>query len=196
MSTGTTRKPAGWLHRDEQTALSKLARGRHVLEVGGWQGLSTTVIGQVAAHVVTVDTWLGDAFTEAVAGPRKRSELLPKWLANIEAALELDRVAPMAGDLHRLLPCLAPEHFGLIFYDADHAPRPTRFALDWAWRGCLMREDQGKPWAIAVHDYKPKNPKYTETNQQIDRWAADRGLAPTFAVSLAIFQGGTNPIDF
>lgn len=190
-----TPKPAGWLHRDEQTALAHLARDRHVLEVGGWQGLSTTVIGRVARHVVTVDTWLGDAFTEAVAGPKKRSELLPKWLSNVEAALDLDRVAPMAGDLHKLLPCLAAEHFGLIFYDADHAPRPTRFAIDWAWRGCVMREDQNKPWAVAIHDYKPRNPKYTATNETIDRWAADRGLEMQRAGSLAIFQGGTDPVE-
>ena len=52
-----------------------------------------------------------------------------------------------------------------------------------------MRIEQGLQWAVAVHDYKPRVPKYFATNRAIDDWAEARGLIMERAGSLAIFKG-------
>ena len=182
-------KPHGWCTGAEQAELARLAEGRYVLEIGGWQGLSTIALARAADFVVTLDHWQGDADTERVAGPHTREQLLPRWLANIHTAGLAAKVAPFCGVLGDVLTLLDPRHFGLIFYDADHDADSTRFALDWAWPGMVERAAMGLPTTIAVHDFKPQNQRYAETNATILEWASRHRLEMQRVDSLAIFSG-------
>lgn len=181
-------QPAGWLHKDEQAALAELAAGLDCLEVGAWQGLSTTIIGRACRSLVVCDWWKGDEYTEAVAGPVDADDMLARWRRNVRPVA--DKIAAtIVGDMRRTLQLIDPARFGFIFYDADHAGEPTQYAIDWAWRGIQNRIRAGKPFAFALHDYKPRNPKYFAANAAIDEFAASNGLEMQRAGSLAIFTG-------
>lgn len=179
--------PTGWLLENERAALKWLAAGKHVCEIGAWRGLSTTVIGEVARRMVSIDHFCGDRYTEDVVGPKDRIDTLRAYLQAVDTARLGHKVETIIGDFRGALPHLIARSFGLIFYDADHDPEPTRHALEWAWVGAQQRQARKKPWAIAVHDYKPRNPKYHETNAAIDHWAALRGLSMHRSGSLAVF---------
>jgi hypothetical protein len=67
----------GWMTPDEGKALAELARGKRVLEIGSYCGLSTVWIGRTADHVTAVDFFDG----RGTPAPR---DTLPDFKSNIE----------------------------------------------------------------------------------------------------------------
>lgn len=67
----------GWLFPEEGQALAELCRGKRVLEIGSYCGLSTVCIGRTAEHVVAVDYFDG----RGTPDPR---DTLAEFKSNIE----------------------------------------------------------------------------------------------------------------
>jgi hypothetical protein len=63
----------GWLHHAEGKALAEMARGKRVLEVGSYCGLSTVCMARTAKHVVSVDPHDGRGTTAPQATWRRSS---------------------------------------------------------------------------------------------------------------------------
>ncbi len=132
----------GWLRPEEGAALAELARGKRVLEVGSYLGLSTVCLARTAESVVSVDPHDG-------RGTEVRQDTLPGLVANLEryrvgsnvhispyvfgeshasAYAPFDLIfidaahdeASVADDIARALPLLAPG--GLIAFHDYHSP--------------------------------------------------------------------------
>lgn len=187
--------PHGWMSKDEQEELATLAANREVLEIGGWQGLSTVTMGKVAKHVTTLDHFRGDEFTERVAGKKDWRNVLNAYIEAIEEA-RLSNVTPVIGDMHETLLRLDLSIFDFVLYDADHSPKSTEWALETLWikwvRAVATEPISGRkerPVAtLAVHDYKPNNELYKETNIVIRQWMLRHQLCMRVVGSLAIFE--------
>ncbi len=163
----------GWLSEAEGGELQMLAAGKTVLEVGAWKGRSTICLASVANHVVTVDHFKGDGYTGAAF-------TLPDFVRTLADHDCRDRVTPIVGGQRDVLPLLCGHRFALIFYDADHTGEETQFALRWASRF---------PWArVAVHDYDPRQPQYTDAIAAVDDFARASGRALRVVDTLAVLE--------
>lgn len=104
---------AGWLRYAEGKALFDLARGKRVLEVGSYFGLSTICIAQSAKSVVAVDTHDG----RATAIPQNTYET---FRGNIERH-GVKNVGAFVGTLAGYAENAPAGAFDLIFIDGDHS---------------------------------------------------------------------------
>ena len=118
---------------DEITALSTLAAGRDVLEIGSAFGYSAIGMAAAGAEVTAVDphTWMDSYGT---------------MTANIRAYNVADSVTVHVGRSQRVLPELSG-HFALVFVDGDHGADAVEHDLEWARK--LLTESG----VIALHDY-------------------------------------------
>lgn len=113
---------AGWLSPVEGKALADAARGKRVLEVGSYCGLSTICLAQTAEHVTSVDTHDGrgtphprGTFTEFEANLRRfgvAGKVTPYVCKFKEFA------AIVGGAAHDFTPPLAL--YDLVFIDGAH----------------------------------------------------------------------------
>lgn len=136
-------QPQGWLSDPEATELQRLAAGLTVLEIGVWKGRSTVALAAVAAHVISVDWFRGDAFTG-------QANTLPEAWQNLIDHHVLDRVQLCVGDFRTVIPQLRLNNVGLVFYDADHTYAATQSAF-----AALFAAGLTSRVPIAVHDYEP-----------------------------------------
>ena len=124
----------------EAAQLTELARGRTVLEVGSWYGLSTVVMARTARMVHAVDWHRGDPH----AGKR---ETLTSFWSNLERYDVRDRVVIHVGRAEVILPMLRPRSFDFAFLDGFHeteaVDRDARLILPLLRPGALL----------AFHDY-------------------------------------------
>lgn len=167
--------PQGFLDHAEGRALSLLARGKQVLEVGCWKGRSTVCLARTARQVVTVDWFRGDRWT----GP---AFTLPEAVTNLDRHRIRDRVSILAGDARTLLPLLDLRAFDLAFYDGDHSHEETAWALS-LLAGARIA-------TIAVHDYEPGNDVYEPTVRAVHECQQATGRTLRVVRRLAILETG------
>lgn len=122
---------------EEAEELARLAKGRHVLEIGSALGFSATVMALGGATRVTcVDPQPDDRFQQ--------------WLNNVfDAGVHPDSVAMIRGPSEVVMPQLAAqgEHFDMVFVDGLHEEAPVISDVFWA----LELLDPGG--YLVVHDY-------------------------------------------
>ncbi len=155
----------GWLRPEEGRELARLAKGKRVLEVGSYCGLSTICLAQTADHVVSVDPHDG-------RGTPDPQDTLPKLVANLERYGVADKVE---GIIDTFTPWENTRRvFDLVFIDGAHdyesVFNDVTNALDVLAPGGL----------IAFHDYR------TSPGQFDGRW--DPGV--TRAVNELLDSGG------
>jgi predicted O-methyltransferase YrrM len=95
------------LTANEVAELRRLSVNEDCLDIGTAFGFSAIAMAFGARHVVSVDTH--DMFKSAETFARNVAEY----------GLE-KKITSVIGSTQQILLCLPPEHFGLIFIDADH----------------------------------------------------------------------------
>ena len=127
----------GWLRYEEGKALHTLAKGKRVLEVGSYLGLSTICLAQSAESVLSVDPHDG-------RGTAIRQDTLPGFHKSLER-YGVENVESIVGTAEDVPEGMA---FDLIFIDGDHSyeavARDIELALPLLAPGGL----------IAFHDYR------------------------------------------
>lgn len=116
----------GWFTEGEGAAIQPLARNKVALEFGAWKGRSTACLAEVAAHVVTVDTFEGDNETG-------KQDTLSAFCENISKSGHDRRVTACKMTFDQFSEGHAGHTFGLVFVDGAHdavsVERDTRLAL-------------------------------------------------------------------
>lgn len=158
---------AGWLLYAEGKALASLARGKRVLEIGPYLGLSTVCMARTAYSVTAVDWFDGRAT------PRPM-ETYSMFRGNLERFGVSDRVTTRRPDE----PWGGP--FDLAFIDGDHDRE--RVAADIA-RTLEMLSPGG---LIVFHDYA--NPSHPGVAQAVDDLIAAGGEIVSRIDSLAVVK--------
>jgi predicted O-methyltransferase YrrM len=168
----------GWLYDHEFLALSQLARGKRVLEIGAFQGRSTVALAQSAEHIVSIDHFSGDEFTGNLGGNTlNREQVIENYARNTKPYK--DKITVMISDMYKAIPLLDPKDFDLLFYDADHTAEAAKFFCDWAL--------DARPDAIvALHDYKPGDPVWQPSVDVMDEWHTASGRMAKVIGSLFI----------
>jgi len=151
----------------EALALSELAAGRTVLEIGSLLGYSTIVMANVAKKVWAIDPHRG----YPVADPQPT---LNGFLQNLADYQMLDKVIPILGDAREVLPALRG-HFDLIFIDI------TRHAGE-----LIFLANNLDPRWIALHDYN--HPTWTGATEAIDSFFLMRSYPMRIVDRLAILD--------
>lgn len=98
----------GWLRPEEGKALADLARGKRVLEIGSYCGLSTICMARTAEHVTAVDYFDG-------RGTPQPENTLENFQTNIERYGVADKVEICHPDAEYPLP-----EYELAFIDGAH----------------------------------------------------------------------------
>jgi hypothetical protein len=159
----------GWLSYDEGLALSKLANGKDVLEIGSYCGRSTICMAQTANRVVAVDPFDGRGT------PRMNHSTLESFKNNIERYGVAGKVDTLVGTADEALTEF--DHyvpFDLVFIDGAHDADSVRNDISHARR--LLKPDG----LLAFHDYR------VHPGQYDGRW--DPGV--TTAVDELVKSGG------
>lgn len=140
----------GWLFPAEGRTLADLARGKRVLEIGSYCGLSTVCMGRTAQHVTAVDFFDG----RGTPAPR---DTFGEFMRNIERhGLRDVVVARRPGEP------LPLEEYDLIFIDGDHSYDAVTADIAFA----LPRLTEGG--LLAFHDYRhPSHPGVAQAVQDI-----------------------------
>ena len=134
----TVALPDGWLLDVEAEALTNLATGRNVLELGSYKGRSTVAMSRTARYLLSVDHHRGD--------PDAGSEdTLAEFYENVK---QLENVDFVVGDMAVVLQFLRDNYFDLVFVDGAHDYESVRRDAMAAWRLCH------KTGVIAFHDWQ------------------------------------------
>lgn len=126
----------GWLLYDEGKALFDIARGKRVLEVGSYCGLSTLCLAQTAESVLSVDTHDG-------RGTAIEQNTLAMFRANLERR-GASNVEVLVGTIDDVPAGLT---FDLAFIDGSHDYGSVRHDID---RALELLAPGG---LLAFHDY-------------------------------------------
>ncbi len=132
----------GWLEQGEGMYLAELARGKRVLEVGSYHGLSTVCMARTAKHVTSVD-------------PHDSRECLAAQVHTFDAFKNnlvrygvWDKVLPIVDTLEDAMDALlAEDKFDLIFIDAAHDEASVQADIEMA---CELLAHDG---LLVFHDY-------------------------------------------
>ena len=152
----------GWLHPEEGAALAELARGKRVLEIGSYCGLSTVCMARTAESVMCVDYFDGRATAEP-------DDTFETFTANCKRYGVAEKITIAHPDAQIPLP-----YYDIAFIDGDH----SKEAVEADIAKCL--EVLKPDGLIAFHDYRLK------PNEAGDGW--DEGV--TAAVNELIENGG------
>jgi predicted O-methyltransferase YrrM len=126
----------GWLLPEEGKALSELARGKRVLEIGSYCGLSTVYLARTAASVTAVDYFDG-------RGTGEPNDTYPHFLAAMQRHGVADKVTTRHPDDDSPLP-----EYDLVFIDGAHDYESVCKDIEKAKR--VLAADG----TIAFHDYR------------------------------------------
>jgi predicted O-methyltransferase YrrM len=132
----------GWLLPEEGEALAELARGKRVLEIGSYCGLSTVCMARTADHVTAVDYFDG-------RGTPNPQNTLDAFKANLDRYGVQDKVEVCHPDGEPPLP-----YYDLVFIDGAHDYESVRADI-------YKALDALKPGGlIAFHDYRRRPGEY------------------------------------
>jgi hypothetical protein len=125
----------GWLMPEEGAALTRLARGKRVLEIGSYCGLSTICLARSAASVVACDYFDG-----------RGTPVARYTRPDFDAAIARHGVADRITVAHPDEPLLGA--FDLAFIDGDHSRASIEADVAKAWsvlapNGLLVFHDYG-----------------------------------------------------
>lgn len=166
----------GWLRIEEGAKLAELARGKRVLEVGSYLGLSTVCLARTAESVLAIDPHDG-------RGTEVPQDTLPGFRANLARyGLENVFVEPMT-----LAEYVATERrtrtfwYDLIFIDGAHDRDSVEADIRAILDDPYMLADGG---LIAFHDYRsPVDPGVTAAvDALLDRGGELLSLTGSLAV--------------
>jgi len=136
VSTAHPHDIPGWLSPEEGKALSELARGKRVLEIGSYCGLSTVYLARTAASVTAMDYFDG-------RGTEEPKDTYPEFLAAMQRHGVADKVTTCHPDAE-----LPSTEYDLVFIDGAHDYQSVRADVDKAER---VLADGG---TIVFHDYR------------------------------------------
>jgi hypothetical protein len=157
---------SGWLRYEEGKELARLARGKRVLEIGPYLGLSTVCMAREALSVTTIDTFDG----RATPTPQSTFQGL---VANLERFGVRDRVKIR----HARMPLRG--EYDMAFIDADHSREAVEADIVRAL-GVL------RPGGVAVfHDYCSSHPGVVEA---VDALISRGGEMVSVTSSLAVVR--------
>lgn len=125
----------GWLKQKEGDALAELARGKRVLEIGSYCGLSTVCLARTAQHVVACD-YFDSRKTTA------RHDTRPQFEANIARHGVADKITVCHPESEIPLP-----KFDLVFIDGAHDRQSVEADIQ---KALAVLNPDG---LIAFHDY-------------------------------------------
>ena len=127
----------GWLKYGEGKALFDLCRGKRVLEIGSYLGLSTICIAQTAEHVVSVDPHDG----RGTQNPYETHDAFLSFLEKYGVAEKVESIVGLTAD--------APSGpFDVVFIDGAHDFESVRADIEHAI------ERLAPEGVIAFHDYR------------------------------------------
>jgi SAM-dependent methyltransferase len=126
----------GWLRWEEGRELARLARGKRVLEIGSYYGLSTVCLGRMAWSVVALDWWDG-------RGTAERRYTLDEFVRNIE---RFGLKGVVSWGTPDMLPGFDAD-FDLVFVDGAHDRASVESDIE---RVLTLLAPGG---LIAFHDY-------------------------------------------
>jgi predicted O-methyltransferase YrrM len=133
----------GWLTPAEAAALSWLANGRLVLEVGAFCGRSTVALASSAAHVHSVDPFDG-------RGTPYPQDTLPQFLFHLARHKALRKSSYSQSTVEEWAGTLDPDQppwIELAFIDAEHTLPATLSNLE------IVQRVLVPGGVVAVHDY-------------------------------------------
>jgi hypothetical protein len=160
----------GWLAPEEGAALAELARGRQVLEIGSFMGLSAVCLARTAASLTCVDFFDRRVEVGEFSGPL--GEAFDRSLEQYGVAGKVTKCHPAAE-----LPLAAYE---LVYIDGDHAADSVRADIS---KALEVLADGG---LIAFHDYRrPIDPGVTEA---VDEFLASGAELVSLTKTLAVVK--------
>lgn len=176
----------GWLRYEEGAALAELARGKRVLEIGSYCGLSTVCVARTAECVTAIDTWDGrgtphprDTFEEFLANIRRygvsdKVSCSADWRASTNSAyIQFSRACDYAGGTEAML-------YDLAFIDGAHDRESVEADIERA------RDSLAKGGLLAFHDYaSPADPDVTAA---VDALLARGGELVSLTGTLAVVR--------
>jgi predicted O-methyltransferase YrrM len=148
---------------DERAALTELAAGRRVLELGSQFGATTKALAVAAEVVYAVDHHRGDP----VSG---------QWdtLADFLAVIDREVVVPLVGSMDQVFPILRPQSFDFVFIDSGKETE-QEIQAQAAWAETLATVGG----TIAFHDFG----RFPVIDRALDaRFGKPRRLVDTLAV--------------
>lgn len=158
----------GWLLESEGKALAELAKGKRVVEIGSYCGLSTVCMGRTAEHVTAVDYFDG-------RGTPSPADTLPPFKANLARYGLTEKVTICHADSEIPLP-----EYDLAFIDGAH---------DYHWvandiNRCLaVLKPDG---LLAFHDFK--HPSHPGIELAVDELLLDGGELISTTETLAVVR--------
>lgn len=159
----------GWLTFDEGRELAELARGKRVLEIGSYCGLSTVCLARTAQHVVAVDPHDGRATPI-------HKNTLAAFKTNLERYGVADKVTTIVGTMEDIGDS---DRFDLVFIDGAHDAASVEADIAAAW------EVLAPGGLLVFHDYKNVDPDVTAT---VDAFLASGATLLSLTDSLAVVR--------
>lgn len=161
----TWKEVSGWLLESEGEELRRLCAGKHVLEIGAWQGRSTCAIAEVAKSVITIEHFLADeSIRKYYPNPRSPGDLRADLEHNLQDCGVAQWVTIIEGSWEdHLMPCLGNRWFSggpdVVFYDADHR---------WQSLQKFLSTMLSYPGVVCIHDYGKTEPEWDMATRLID----------------------------
>jgi len=166
----------GWLNPPDAAFLFALARGRNVLEVGSYCGLSTIVMAKSAKHIYCIDP-----FDSRFAGTDNKRDTLKEFRANLRRHrvqnFTFHKGTVEAYALNRQPHMPAFSTFDMVFIDAEHSYAAVKRQIE------LIVPHLASGSIIAFHDYREHS--WPEVTTAVDEWRGDR-LALHVGTTLAV----------
>ena len=135
------------IYGEEKSLLEKVFKGRRVIEIGGYKGYSTNIIGAVAKNVLSVDTFQSDN----IPGMHQGESTFMEYLKNKPD--NADYIKGNSQDIHTQ--ALVPfDAYDALFIDGDHSYRGAW--LDLCNYTPFLKQGER---VIAMHDFG--NPQFT-----------------------------------
>jgi predicted O-methyltransferase YrrM len=127
----------GWLSENEGNELSKLSKGKIVLEIGSYCGRSTVAMSE-AKVIFSIDP-----HDSSTTEPHPKINTLPIFLKNVTEI----PIIPLLGRIEEIEKYLIPETFDMVFIDGDHSYNACLRDISIAER--IIK----KGGIITIHDY-------------------------------------------
>jgi SAM-dependent methyltransferase len=162
------REIPGWLLPEEGAALAELARGKRVLEIGSYCGLSTVCMARTAEHVTAVDYFDG-------RGTPSPQDTLDQFRKNLERYGLWDKIYVCHPDAEIPMPL-----YDLAFIDGAHDYESVIADI------ARVREVLQPDGLIAFHDYN--QPCHPGIAKAIDGLVADGGGLVSIHETLAVVR--------